>query len=387
MKLAIVGGLLQGIEAVYLAKKAVYETLVIDRRAAAPATFIADESVALDIQQEPAKTKKLLADCDAVIPANENLETLIALAELSKEAEINLLFDLNAYQISSSKILSNRLINDLHLPLPQPWPACGFPAIVKPSGQSGSIGVKKVMSDEEITAAIAAIHQLGDQEIIQEYVAGPNVSIEMIGDGQRAEAMVVTEVVLDDHYDCKMVRCPLPQMEPAAHKALAEYGRALAEAVSLKGIMDLEAIYSPKGLKILEIDARLPSQTPAAVVNATGVNLLQHLVEAAQGRLSAPQPTDGAAIYEHLAFDNGVLRSCGEKTFAAVKAPRLEQGLFGASEMITDYEAGKSSWRATMINTGKTPAAAWQKRQNCLERLLQENDIKQYIDPVPEVVT
>ncbi len=40
MLIGIVGGRLQGMEAVYLAKKAGFETLVIDRKEDAPATSI-----------------------------------------------------------------------------------------------------------------------------------------------------------------------------------------------------------------------------------------------------------------------------------------------------------------------------------------------------------
>ena len=48
MRLAIVGGALQGMEAVYLSTIAGFETIVIDKRKEAPALALADEAYILD---------------------------------------------------------------------------------------------------------------------------------------------------------------------------------------------------------------------------------------------------------------------------------------------------------------------------------------------------
>ena len=387
MRIGIVGGLLQGIEAVYLSKKAGYETLVIDKKCSAPAAFISDDFEEMDITENISKTKKILSDCDAVIPANENLDTLIYLDKLMEDIDTEFLFDLNAYKISSSKILSNRLMEHCNVPMPKPWPECGYPAVVKPSSQSGSIGVKKVFNSDQMKKAVEDIRIMEDEVIIQEFADGPNISIEVIGNGSYAEPMIVTEVILDRNYDCKMVQCPASGLSNDDIESLCTYGKNLAESLSLKGIMDLEAINSVNGLKLLEIDARIPSQTPAAVLNATGVNLIKCLAEGINGNIPKPSPKEGAALYEHIFYDNGTLSTCGEKVFSKVEKPRIETGLFGASEIITDYESRKNRWYATVINVGKTPEEAWSKRQKCIERIIEENHIEKYVDPVPEMVT
>ena len=43
-----------------------------------------------------------------------------------------LLFDLAAYRVTQSKAASRELFQRLGVPLPAPWPVCGFPAVVKP---------------------------------------------------------------------------------------------------------------------------------------------------------------------------------------------------------------------------------------------------------------
>jgi len=378
MKLGIVGGALQGMEAAYLARKAGYETLVVDRRTDAPALSLADEAVVLDVTLERGRAAKVLEDCDAVLPANENYAALICLSDMFRELETPLLFDMRAYEISSSKLHSNQLFERMGVPVPSPWPNCGFPVVVKPSGQSGSVGVAKASGPEELEMGIEAVRALGEEPIVQEFVEGPNISIEVIGDGARAVPMVITEVVLDAGYDCRMVRCPLEGLEPSVEAAFAGIARKIAEGMGLRGIMDVEAIVCGGVPKVLEIDARIPSQTPAAVYHATGVNLLERLVGAlVHGRLEDAGPVrQGASVYEHIAADDGRMRSCGERGFAEVRSPRIAPGLFGADDAMTDHRPGARSWRGTLMFSGSTSELVREKRTRCIREIARAEGLE-----------
>jgi len=380
LRLAIVGGVLQGIEATYLAGKAGYETVVVDRWEDAPALSLADEGVVMDVVEDKERAARLFRDCDAVLPANEDMATLRALSAMSNEVGTPLLFDLSAYELSSSKALSNEYMTKLGVTLPGAWPGCGFPVVVKPSGQSGSVGVSRANNLDEMSESVRRVLEMGDEVIVQEFVEGTSISIEVIGDGRTAEPMVLTEVVLDADYDCRMVRCPLEGVDAALEDDFGKMARKLAEGMHLRGIMDVEAIVKDGVPKVLEIDARIPSQTPAAVYHATGVNLVERLVEAlVDGHLrGVGAGTRRAAVYEHLAVDGRSIRSCGEGTFAEVRRPRIERGLFGSDEMITDHAPGKESWRATMICSGPTPEKAWEKRTGCLREIVRSNGLTRY---------
>ena len=207
MRLCIVGGALQGMEAVFLGHKAGYETVVIDRREKAPALSICDEPHILDPIADRESAMDVFRTCDAVLPACEEHDLLECLDELLKDSGIPFLFDLRAYDISQSKIESNGLMAADGVPMPQPWPECGFPVVVKPSSQSGSIGVSIAHNKEEMEAGLEKVRALGDDPVIQEFVHGKSVSVEVIGNGINATAYVTTEVVLDNGYDCKEVRC------------------------------------------------------------------------------------------------------------------------------------------------------------------------------------
>ena len=385
MKIGIVGGALQGMEAVFLAKKAGYEAFVIDRKETAPALSLADSFEIVDVVKETEKAKKLLLDCDAVIPANEEMDALVVLDKIMKGSEKPFLFDLNSYNISCSKEQSNKIMAGLDVPMPEPWPQCGFPAIVKPSSQSGSIGVNAVANENEMAKALDVVKDLNDTPIIQEFVSGKSVSIEVIGNGSSATSYITTEVVLDANYDCKMVVCEPNILPEEDDKIFADIGKRVAEGIKLKGLMDVEAIYTAKGLRVLEIDARIPSQTPAAVWAATGINLLEEFVCSALGKSTGKKSRNEYASYEHYFIDFRRITTCGEKVFGKVHKPRLEERFFGADEAITDYYPGRE-WCATIINSGSSSAEVLNKRKKFIRNVMEACEAYEYSDSSPKMI-
>lgn len=387
MRIGIVGGALQGMEAVYLSKRAGFETLVVDHRDDAPALSLCDIPVVVDVLADPERTFEALSSCDAVIPACEEIDVLECLDRMFSGKDIPLMFDMHAYEISCSKTRSNEIMGSIGVPLPGRWPECGFPVIVKPSGQSGSIGVSVAFDRDGVDRGSEIVKGLGDEPVIQEFVHGKSVSIEVIGNGDTAESYVTTEVVLDSNYDCKMVRCGPDILSDADEALFGIYGKETAEKIGLRGLMDVEAILTPKGLRVLEIDARIPSQTPAAIEAATGVNLLSELVSSFIGeKVGKRNGSPGAAIYRHVVFENGVLRSSGEKVFGKVRDPRIEEGLFGTDRMITDYHEGSDCWRGTMIISDISMDKVEERMERSIRMMMNVCGADSFVDGTPEVV-
>jgi pyrrolysine biosynthesis protein PylC len=150
--------------------------------------------------------------------------------------------------------------------------------------------------------------------LIEEYIEGAVVSLEVVGDGKNFAVIKETLVHIDETYDCHMVT-PLP-LSPA----FRELSYSLASNLSLKGIMDVEAISSPKGLKVIEIDARFPSQTPTAVYHSSGINLIELLLHAFTAGIEEINtfPENRYCIYEHLMLgENGTLLPVGEQILSS----------------------------------------------------------------------
>ena len=380
MILGIVGGALQGMEAVYLAHHAGYKTLLLDKRDDPPAASMADSFMKLNPAKDPKTAKRILEGCDAVIPACEDTELLEALNKMLSGSDTKLLFDMEAYRISSSKDRSNRMMGEIGVPMPQEWPACGYPAIVKPSSQSGSVGVAVAWSQKDVSESMDRILAMGDKPIIQEFVSGKSLSVEVIG-GDDPRSFALTEILLSSDYDCKMVRCSPHIADASVAAEMGELAERISKHMGLKALMDLEAISTPKGLRVLEIDARIPSQTPAAVLAATGMNMLEELVSR-PGRVGR----GGCSVYEHLHIKDGALITCGEKNFSKVSKPYLAHGLFGADEMITDYRSDKNEWRCTMINGGRTEEEVEAKRKDVIRRIMEDCGLRGFSDEIPGVI-
>jgi len=186
---AVVGGNLQGIEAAYLAKKAGWQVLMIDRKAVVPAAGLCDRFNRVNITTQK-DLERALKGVDLVIPALENPDALACLEALenpdalaclerwSLNSEIPFVFDPGAYSISSSKVKSDQLFAQIGVPTPLPWPGCGFPALAKPSLGSGSQNVRVFHNSENLHA-----HQNESAEewVLQEFVPGPSYSIEVVG--------------------------------------------------------------------------------------------------------------------------------------------------------------------------------------------------------------
>jgi pyrrolysine biosynthesis protein PylC len=397
-RIVVIGGKLQGIEACYLASKAGYHVTLIDKRADTPASGLADEVIVGDVAITGSASARYgnhdpLMDClvasDMIVPAFEDDFALEAIARIADELDLPIAFSLPAYKITSSKRKSDELIRSLGLPAPRD---AGASVIVKPSTGSGSVGVRRFDSDLEARDYIAGLE--GEEPIIQEYLDGPSYSIEVIGcssghcgldqkspdshAGYRTYA--ITQIHIDDNYDCNLVTTPCGLM-PEHERSLRDSAMKLAEAVGLYGIMDVEVILSDGEMKILEIDARLPSQTPAAVLASTGVNYLEELMELVSagksGSLHHCTPRDDmvCASYENILVtrDHGV-RSEGEHIMSAsgpltmymmegaapgdVTAPP-----FGADEAITDWHPDCTEFRGIFINAAATEAELAEKRE------------------------
>lgn len=417
MKIAIIGGKLQGVEVAYLAGKAGYQTLLIDGREAPLARPLCQEFFCCDILAEDQRTLLVNALCsvDLVIPALENQPVLDALVQLSREQNLKLAFDPHAYSISSSKLKSDHLFHQNQIPSPRYYPDAKPPCIAKPSGASGSQGVRLLSTQDELEDFVASIGSdpSGNSElpldprnygwIIQEYLTGPSYSIEVIGRPSCYNTYAVTEIHMDEVYDCRMVISPCP-ITQAQEEGFSELAVKLAELVALEGIMDVEVIDHLGTFQVLEIDARFPSQTPIVVYHSTGRNLVEELAAVTCGDSGPEQKTAQAdaqarfgvqsrfasqarfASLEHLLIqqDPGsqewTVTEHGEHIMGMGGPLTLRKDFFGSDEVLTDYEESENNqqcsrrWRGTFINWADTQEALDEKRHTMRSKLKQGLD-------------
>lgn len=353
-KVCVVGGKLQGVEALYLAAKAGMDTVLIDKEISPLGKEFCGRFICQDVIQFNTDLIKVLEEADFVLPALENKAALSTLKNLSLQYDINLVYDEQAYQICSSKQISDEKMRILGLPAPLHYPQGKAPYIVKPSGKSGSEGVRKIDSEDELKCFL---DQHDPEEwVVEEYLEGPSYSLEVIGIPGDYSTYHVTALLMDPVYDCKRVySCPdFPTKLKVQFESLAV---ALAEMVQLHGIMDVEVIEVDGILKILEIDARIPSQTPITVYHATGWNLMSELAVVFGKKQSCRSELLEKEKYvslEQILVDNDHVDILGEHVIAKAGTLSHFYDFCGADEAITDYALGESTWAATMINVAES---------------------------------
>lgn len=384
MKIGIIGGKLQGVEACYLAKKAGWQVLLIDKHENVPALGLCDDFLQWDVTKKESGFLDILKQVNLILPAMENREALESLLNYGDELRVPVAFDLNAYQISSSKIASNQVFLATGISLPRLWPECKLPLVVKPSESSGSEGVFKIKTEEDLKK-LQEKPEIFSQCVVQEFVEGPSYSIEVIGYQGDYQVYQVTELEMDQHYDCKRVLAPAI-LDDNLMKSFEQMGLTLARHLKLQGIMDVEVVLNRGELKVLEIDARLPSQTPTVVYQSTGINLVEILGQSfTKHRLQVgtTNKTSGV-VYEHIQVAGNEIKVLGEHIMGQAGPLQLVKDFFGGDEAITDYSPGKMNWVATLINTGKTREEAWLKRCRVIEGIVHEFKLNNWIDLSPE---
>ena len=374
MLIAVVGGGLQGVEVAYLSKKAGFKVLVLDKTQDPPAKGLADEFVHVDICRT-SQASAFLEKADLVLPALESDRALLALNGWRKNSSIPICFDFKAYRVSASKQESNHMFSLLGIPKPLDWPQCGFPVVVKPNSGSGSQGVRIISSKDEWEKISGTRHledlSVNPSYVVEEYLSGPSYSLEIIGRPGRYETLQITELFMDENHDCKKVIAPV-KIESELARGFEQSAETIAREMKLDGIMDFEVILDKGEMKMLEIDARFPSQTPMAVYASTGVNMVERLTDLFSlpensGRASGLRPKH--VIIEHVLVSPKGICVKGENIMKSCGPLHLEKEFFGADEALTSYMPGHDKWVATLIIKGDTRNETREKNSRILKGL------------------
>lgn len=384
MQIAIMGGKLQGLEAAYLARKARWKALLFDANPSVPASGLCDRTVRVDFLD----SKELLPHLkrvDLIVPALEDHKALVALKLIADKCGIPMAFDPVAYAVSSSKKKSNRLFQKMGLCLPEEFPNCGYPIMCKPDDKSGSHGVE-VISDPGMLEDKFSGGAIPDGWIAQRFVSGPSYSVEVIGMPGQYITPQVTDLHMDEQFDCKCVTAP-SELPKNIVSELEKTAVRIADTIELNGIMDVEVILDRELLRIIEIDARLPSQTPAAVYWSIGVNMLTLMRDIFVNKRKPPIKSSSPCRpvwFEHIKVSEGTLTICGERIMSHAGPVQVESDFFGADEAITDYRVDSRNWVATLIHVANDPTDLMGKRASTIDNICRSLGLTGIVDSTPK---
>lgn len=258
----------------------------------------------------------------------------------------------------------------------------GFPVVVKPASGTGSIAVRRC--DDAAQAEAAAAYALApgadpalpaqDTVLVEQYLAGAEFSAELIDD----QVVGVTRKLLgpEPYFVEAGHDFPAP-VSQAESKTLADTALAAVRALGLGwGGAHVELRYgSGPQPCVVEVNPRLAGgMIPRAVAEATGIDMIRHLVAAAAGR---PEPLrrlrDDAASIRFL-----VARRQG--TLAAVGGAARARGMPGVVDVTLTCTPGQQvtvrhSFRDRLgyvITAGPDPAATASAADAALGALVLE---------------
>jgi pyrrolysine biosynthesis protein PylC len=394
MRLCIVGGKLQGIEAAYLARKAGYHTLLVDKKPDPPAKHLVDEFYEMDVNKE--KFLRLAKSCDAILPATENYRTLKHLEKICNKIGVIFLHDNSSFLLSSNKLSSIALFKKMGVLYPETYTVeesnnIKYPAILKPVSKSGGEGVRIIKNASELEELKRK--NLENEFFFQRYINGPLLSIEVISTLKKITPLFITSFEVDEAFSCKRVIFPdaLPNKD---REYFINSAVKLARGLKLRGLMDVQAIYGIEGdscgkIYIMEINARLPSQTPTVVYNATGVNILKILWKVFSGQKIPKFRADryfnkNIVIYQHIWIKGNIMHIIGERALSTSKNLDIEKNFFG-SEAITnlpflDDKCFKREGVATLIVKSNSYSKAYNQLYETLNCICREYKAKKIVE-------
>lgn len=217
--------------------------------------------------------------------------------------------------------------------------AVSLPCIIKPTDSSGSRGVVRVDEEEALSDAFqySRSHSRTGTVIVEEYMRGPEVSVETIALNGEVFVLAVTDKMTTGapHF----VETGHSQPSRIKEEDLAKIKDLAAQAVKAIGIHSgpahVEIILTAEGPKIVELGARMGGDniTTYLVPLSTGVDMLEAVIRLACGEDTAIQPRwrKGSAI-RYIPAPAGKLK--------AVQGLESARELEGIQEAVLTKEIG-----------------------------------------------
>lgn len=199
--------------------------------------------------------------------------------------------------------------------LQEVMPCIEYPCILKPTDNAGSRGVMLVNSEAELMEAYqySVSQSRGGWVILEEYMTGPEVSVEvMVVDGEPHVLQVTDKLTTGAPYFVEM-RHNQPSMLPTNDvERIKDLACRAVKSVGINcGPSHVEIKLTPSGPKMVELGARMGGDciTTHLVPLSTGVDMIKATIDVSLGLTPNITPTlqKGSAI-RFLDAPNGIIK-------------------------------------------------------------------------------
>ncbi|MBM7167078.1 ATP-grasp domain-containing protein [Streptomyces sp. G44] len=255
----------------------------------------------------------------------------------------------------------------------------GYPIVLKPAARAGSIGVIRVDHAEELPGgfAFAAAGARDGIEstnvLVEEYLDGPEVSVECVTHRGHTTTVAVTRKALGEAPFFEEVAHSVDAADPLLDQ-VAPVATAAIKALGITdGVSHVEMRLVNNRPRLIEVNARIGGDMIGHLVKlATGVNLARAAADTACGQ--APDLThtrrSAAAIRLLYPSASGTLTHCHLDASFAARAPWLEQVTFqrrvGDTVILAPAGDMFSARAGFLITTGPTAKTAQARAEEAL---------------------
>jgi len=228
----------------------------------------------------------------------------------------------------------------------------GLPAVMKPADNMGARGVRLLTSRKELDDAFteARCASVSGMLLIEEYMEGPELSIDALLWDDRIEITGVADRVIDGKPHFIELGHTLPSALPL--KVQGQAIEVMKQGIRALGI-DIGAAkgdikITPAGPKIGELAARLSGGFMSGFTYplATGVDLMSAALRISMG----DDPGDLKPKYNRVAGERAIIPAPGLIT--SIEGLKEARALPGVSKIITMYNVG-DIYRTPTCNMGK----------------------------------
>ena len=186
----------------------------------------------------------------------------------------------------------------------------GYPVLVRPSYVLGGQGMQIATSDEEIEEFMAIINRIAQDHpiLVDKYLQGKEVEVDAVCDGTDILIPGIMEHIerTGIHSGDSISVYPAPTIDMAVKEKIAEYTKRLAQALHVKGLINIQFIAIGEEVYVIEVNPR-SSRTVPYISKVTGIPIVDLATEVILGK-----------TIKELGYEPGLQR---EAEYFAIKMP------------------------------------------------------------------
>ena len=163
----------------------------------------------------------------------------------------------------------------------------GYPVLVRPSYVLGGQGMQIAYTDGEIEEFMAVINRYSQEHpiLVDKYLMGRELEVDAVCDGTDILIPGIMEHIerTGVHSGDSISVYPAMTISDAVRDKIAEYSRRLAEALHVKGLINIQFIAAGEEVYVIEVNPR-SSRTVPYISKVTGIPIVDIAVEAILGK-------------------------------------------------------------------------------------------------------